>query len=1335
MVSPTLDTGVSDTIICVDEYAVVSHADTLEADTISSIVDDYNDRIKVFNMTFTDKATTDGLPIIIHGLTITQGQSNQVGDWRDAIAGATLYGPDLGQISGVELMGVVDSNTIVFDDSAMIVIPDGNEKSYQLKIWLKEDLSAVSENDTLSFRLCYSDIVTDSVASTIFGKGEAESKGTIIYIERVALEFSVGQPPAIVGLTSKFNVTVRVIDHNNNFSTTANDSIALSVYSGAGLLLSDTGLVQPLFNGSYTWTDVSYHEMGFFRIMATSFDTLVAPVISDSIESVIDEDSRITAGPDSLPTFINSFNCSYDKRIMVMDFTFEDMGTFDGLPTIIEEIIFTPGDYNKIIDWRWAIDSASLYGYGLGETYGVELKTSVDSAEIVFAANNMISIPDGSSRTYQLKLWLKDDLSGIIDRDTFDIKLNYENVKVVSFASSEFESGEVSTGPVIIDIIATKLIFHRTQPPSIVGFNYGFVVTVQAVDDNDNIDRDANDLVSLSLYEGTGQLSSGGDPFTQNLINGTYTWLEAKYNTDEVFRLRVVSAGLHQGISNLIMSKKCVRSALYTYGIIDTDRDFTSLPGSSSCPGYLSIYVPSYAIITGVDVFYSMATHSTPGHRSHQRSQLRCVSPGGTSEDQLYHGYGAQGTHNYQRFNLDIANNVEPGAYVDFELHAGRSSKGQGCGHSFNWVENNTWSVVINYTMQGIFWTGERDSDWNNVYNWGCEVIPEKDFDVIIAADAFNMPVISSEGAEVRDLFIEDGASLTIENGRTLNIYGDLTVDGVLDVESGNGRIAFSGDGSTPTGRQSVKGDAEIAFRDVIVNDKAFVRLEKDVYVKGDLSLNGTIQATTSDDLIFNGHNNVFIIENGGQFYPLNGKVVFAGSGTQKVKSSGERFGNILLSMQNNTDQLLMLDDLTFNNNLFLEKGALNLNRKTLTIGNTCNNAIVRDSIDTGFIFSETEPVNDFANLVKWDIGSNLGEYMVPMGKSHTKVVPMGLQLVKNHMGAEGYLLFSTYGTDPDNTPIPHNVEHLGGVEQGTASPDFIVDRFWYFDFFQPYKEDEGAPIEAYLTMSYLAEELNQVIESSMIAQRYNSDLNQWADLIYTQNNYSAYTAHGFSVNYPAEESGGVGTFQTSYIDKMQLYNVWALTDASSPLPISLLYFDAVCTFDNEVKISWATATETNNHYFTVEKSRNGFDWETVVIVEGAHNSSTRNDYVIFDNLADENITYYRLKQTDFDGIYEIFRPVIVSCKLSTTEDIVIFPNPAKSQIFVSLTNVVYDEMEVYVYDFLGKQVYAKTLTKGCHSPNQEIINVQLNHLADGVYFLKLVSQDFVVSEKFIKKR
>lgn len=185
-------------------------------------------------------------------------------------------------------------------------------------------------------------------------------------------------------------------------------------------------------------------------------------------------------------------------------------------------------------------------------------------------------------------------------------------------------------------------------------------------------------------------------------------------------------------------------TATYNSGDIPTDNEFTALPGSSSCPGNLSVNIPANVYITAVDVSYSM-TASHYGYMADQRSQLICISPGGISESLLAIGYGnATGTYFYERTGLDIANNVTGGGIIQFELHTGRTWSSidySGCQTYNNKVDDGTWTITVHYSLVEVPVTGItlNPADLNLLINTTSQLTA-----TIFPANATNQQIIWS---------------------------------------------------------------------------------------------------------------------------------------------------------------------------------------------------------------------------------------------------------------------------------------------------------------------------------------------------------------------------------------------------------------------------------------------------------------------------------------------------------------------------------------------------------------------------------------------------------------
>jgi hypothetical protein len=181
-------------------------------------------------------------------------------------------------------------------------------------------------------------------------------------------------------------------------------------------------------------------------------------------------------------------------------------------------------------------------------------------------------------------------------------------------------------------------------------------------------------------------------------------------------------------------------------------------------------------------------------------------------------------------------------------------------------------------------------------------------------------------------------------------------------------------------------------------------------------------------------------------------------------------------------------------------------------------------------------------------------------------------------------------------------------------------------------------------------------------------------------------------------------------------------------LPIELVNFNAVPRAGS-VKLTWMTATEQNNDYFTIEKTIDGFNYEEVGKVDGNGNTSRIIEYSLIDYKPYDNVSYYRLKQTDFNGkvSYSSLVPVEMEDQL---EDLVVYPNPAKG----NNVNIYYnakDEGDVImkVYDSMGRLIMSRNSTS---IQGANTITADLSGMSKGIYFVTLTSGSQVLKTKLI---
>lgn len=181
-------------------------------------------------------------------------------------------------------------------------------------------------------------------------------------------------------------------------------------------------------------------------------------------------------------------------------------------------------------------------------------------------------------------------------------------------------------------------------------------------------------------------------------------------------------------------------------------------------------------------------------------------------------------------------------------------------------------------------------------------------------------------------------------------------------------------------------------------------------------------------------------------------------------------------------------------------------------------------------------------------------------------------------------------------------------------------------------------------------------------------------------------------------------------------------------LPIELLSFEVI-NVNDIVELYWTTMNELNNDYFTVERSIDGIHFEEVVIIESAQTINESLRYHAQDIDPYSGMSYYRLKQTDFDGEVEYFDVQSVMCK-SSIIDVIIYPNPSDGCKIYIKGNAINDEIiNVLIYNRLSGIVYSKHINVQVKGKDL-IVDLQ-NKLPSGIYVITGNSSD---SEIFRKK-
>jgi hypothetical protein len=189
-----------------------------------------------------------------------------------------------------------------------------------------------------------------------------------------------------------------------------------------------------------------------------------------------------------------------------------------------------------------------------------------------------------------------------------------------------------------------------------------------------------------------------------------------------------------------------------------------------------------------------------------------------------------------------------------------------------------------------------------------------------------------------------------------------------------------------------------------------------------------------------------------------------------------------------------------------------------------------------------------------------------------------------------------------------------------------------------------------------------------------------------------------------------------------------ASLSCSPILPIKLLHFGAQYRENSrDAYLSWATASEYLNPGFTVERSYDGINFDSIGWVETKGNGTTRQDYEFIDGYPSSNgYTYYRLKWVDNNrDSYSDIAAIAVDNPIEY--GILVFPNPTNSKI--TIRNFYTGTASLEVYDILGRIVISKEIF---NNSNDEIVSLE-NYPA-GSYIFKIEGRTFSKEYLIIKK-
>jgi hypothetical protein len=178
-------------------------------------------------------------------------------------------------------------------------------------------------------------------------------------------------------------------------------------------------------------------------------------------------------------------------------------------------------------------------------------------------------------------------------------------------------------------------------------------------------------------------------------------------------------------------------------------------------------------------------------------------------------------------------------------------------------------------------------------------------------------------------------------------------------------------------------------------------------------------------------------------------------------------------------------------------------------------------------------------------------------------------------------------------------------------------------------------------------------------------------------------------------------------------------TPGSYP-PLSVKFSELSIKSKKEGNIlEFSTLSEYSNDYFVIERSKDAIEFYPIGEINGAEYSSNRIYYQYVDNKPESGVSYYRVKQVDFDGQFAYSN--VVGANYGYVQEITVSNRNNMLQIYTMA-----EDYNVFVYNTTGQAVMMyMNLNKDQ--------NIEIQGLEPGLFFVKTQYDQHLETHKIHK--
>jgi hypothetical protein len=557
-------------------------------------------------------------------------------------------------------------------------------------------------------------------------------------------------------------------------------------------------------------------------------------------------------------------------------------------------------------------------------------------------------------------------------------------------------------------------------------------------------------------------------------------------------------------------------------------------------------------------------------------------------------------------------------------------------------------------------------------------------------------------------------ATITFSGTGTLTVTGTLTLSansgsnpGILTLTSTTTLIAgvlATGPGNTPTynigigtiittGTFSMPAGAT-TFGNLTINAGSTVSTSANISASGTIIVNGILNPGTGNtvggsisgsgtiNITASGNANDLTAQYTGSVNYTALTVKLSGSGTIQKLPAGSYY-NLTI---NNANGITLTGSITINNILNFSSGIITIGANNMIIS---NGGSISGYNSTAYVLINSTGVLEMQ-------ANHIGGTVFPIGDGYNPIT------ITPNTDAVFDVAVSNGVTDGDGLAIlQHAVGETWAIKLVSGVQNVNINLQWNLS-------DELSLFDRY--NSHVAFR-NSIIGGQAAAK--------WVDLTTfgPANGTGPYTLAG-----PINSMSSAATY---YI---------AIGDNISPLPVVLIAFDARYS-DGQVNLNWTTASEQNNAYFSIERSLNGTEWNTIGRVEGKGTTNNISNYSFVDPLLETVLSgniYYRLKQIDFNGKFE-YSTIIALAATNANSLLIIYPNPVTGQdLYLKFPQSINRNTMISLCDINGRCIIEGNVYVS--GEVYHLNNINWGTMKKGIYNLVVQDNDTIYRQVVIKE-